>query len=188
MLISFGAPIAVSNYREIYETNPAQAINRLVADLAPAIRGLMVHIPENMPYDKVAQIIQSDAARPAALEKRLQHDQQMVERLQAMESIADMAAPKRKRRFCLLAWLLFIPSVIPHLPLLGLARMIVRKTVRDDHWTSSINFATLLLAGPLIYLAEVLVLGFATGQWYLAILYALLLWPTGRYSLWYRAA
>ncbi|HQQ11901.1 MAG TPA: 1-acyl-sn-glycerol-3-phosphate acyltransferase [Bacteroidales bacterium] len=187
VLISFGAPIAVSNYRDLYETNPAQAINRLIADLAPAIRSLMVHIPENMPYDKVAELIQSDAARPAALVDRLQHDQQLVERLQAMESIADMAAPKRKRRFCLLAWLLFVLSVIPHLPLLGLARMIVRKAVRDDHWTSSITFATLLLAGPLIYLAEILALGFATGHWSVAILFALLLWPTARYSLWYRA-
>lgn len=186
VLISFGTPIPVGNYSQLYAVNPAQAINRLVADLAPAMRELIVHIPESLEYDAVVTNLLSGPARPADLVLRLQHDQLEVKALIAADKVARTPAAKKKTGLCPAGWLLFVASVIPHLPLLWITKLILKQTIKDDHWTSSIKFAVMISLGPLVYLAEMLAVGLIAGNWFIALAFGLLLWPTGRYMLWFR--
>lgn len=186
LLVSFGQPIATADYRSIYEQNPAIAINRLLNELSGRMKKLIIHLEPGPDYQIMATKLKQRPSRETDLVQRLISDQKIISEMEAGVFSEMAAKTESKTSHCLLLWPLFASLVLPHLPLLALSKFIVKKTVRDDHWTSSITFSTMILVGPLIYLAEILLVGCLTSGWLWALLFAAWLWPSGRLSLIFR--
>jgi len=53
VLIQYGKPIPISNYKELYETNKAKAIKQLTRDLAEGLKPLMIHIESEEYYEAI---------------------------------------------------------------------------------------------------------------------------------------
>jgi len=53
VLIQYGTPIPISNYKELYETNKAKAIKQLTRDLAEGLKPLMIHIESKEHYEAI---------------------------------------------------------------------------------------------------------------------------------------
>ncbi len=188
VLVNFGKAIATKNYQAAFEQQPAQAINRLMADLATAMKELIVHIDQPEKHDMVQSVIRWQTKRPSDLVARLSSDQQKTAELLAHPDLQIKPPTKNRQQLsCLLKWPLFVLCIWPHIPLLLLTSLIVQKFVKDDHWNSSIKFGSQILLGPIIYLLEIIAVAAFTPGWIPAALFALLLWPTGRFSLAFRA-
>lgn len=186
LLVSFGQPIATADYRRIYEQNPAIAINRLLNELSVQMKKLIVHLEPGGDYEMMAARLKQCHKRESDLVQRLISDQMIVSDMEAGVLPAATAKAKNRTLYCLLQWPLFAFLVLPHLPLLALSKFIVKKTVKDDHWTSSITFGTMILVGPIIYLAEILLMGCLTSGWLWTLIFAVWLWPSGKLSLVFR--
>ena len=62
VLVQYGAPIPISNYREQYETHKTRAIKLLTQDLAAAMKPLMIHI-ENEKYYEAIEVLRKLARK-----------------------------------------------------------------------------------------------------------------------------
>lgn len=56
LTVVYGKPIEVSDYIELYKTNPERAFNELRARLSEEIKGLMVHIESETDYEAIDEL------------------------------------------------------------------------------------------------------------------------------------
>jgi 1-acyl-sn-glycerol-3-phosphate acyltransferase len=78
LLVSFGKPILVNNYRQVYENNPKEAYVQLIRDLHESMGKLIVNIQPIEEHDTVKAILKSRQPREHDLTKRLEKDQEIV--------------------------------------------------------------------------------------------------------------
>lgn len=70
MCISYGQPIPLASYYPLYHENPARALTQLTEDLRPAIRGLMLDIPDRENYglyDRLREVVRGSICRKMGL-------------------------------------------------------------------------------------------------------------------------
>ncbi|MGB4204334.1 MAG: 1-acyl-sn-glycerol-3-phosphate acyltransferase [Bacteroidales bacterium] len=53
LFINIGEPVAVAPFIDLYRTNPAQAYNALLQEIAEAMKNVMLHIEDEVHYDEV---------------------------------------------------------------------------------------------------------------------------------------
>lgn len=180
-LISYGKPIATANFQQQFEEQPAKAINALLHDLRESMLPLILHIEPTEKYDAIKSAVQNRAGRERDLKDRLFADQQLIQALETQELSAIQAAnslPKNKS--CTWQWPLYFMSMLLHYPAWCLTRFVVKKTVKDDHWTSSIKFAVMLFGAPVVYLLQAMI-GLLFGlSWPWLLGYAIALPLTGK--------
>lgn len=185
VLITFGDPITLTAYRELYENQPAHAVNALMADLKTAMQKLIVDIPVDENYTAYHNAVQQRQGRAKELFQRLTSDKEFISGL--LES-KQLPAIKSRRQPGWCSWLkpLFLLVFLPHFPALFLIQLLIKKVVKDDHWTSSIKFAGLIILFPLLYLIEIVLFWVLTQNLTATSLFVLALIPTGIAGLNYR--
>ncbi|PKP51346.1 MAG: hypothetical protein CVT92_12940 [Bacteroidetes bacterium HGW-Bacteroidetes-1] len=189
LLIHFGTPIPILNYKSLYENNPAKATLKLLDDLRLAMSNLIINIGQSEHHDLLKQAIQSRPHREKDLILRLRGDQLYL------NQIGDKLPPKliptqfkKKLIACFLLLPLFLIAFIPHLPLFYATKLLIKKTVKDDHWTSSIKFGGMIALAPIIYPIEVILLWLLTNSWYWIGAFIILIPLSALFSMHYRAA
>ncbi len=187
LLVNFGEPIHVKDYQNLYEKQAAVAMNTLVADLKIAMQHLIIHIDPNENYDRIAQAVKNRPAREKDLYQRLLSDRSFIEQIDLnQDQITNQPKPSKKL-FCTLGWILFLPAYIPHFLFVGLIHWLVKKVVKDDHWSHSIKYAAMIFLAPLFYVAEALLVWFITYSPMALFIFALLVPVTAFISLSFRA-
>ncbi|MDV7391599.1 hypothetical protein RZS08_09615, partial [Arthrospira platensis SPKY1] len=153
----------------------------LLNDLKESMLPLILHIEPTEKYDAIKSAVQNRTGRERNLTDRLFADQELIQALEKQELSAIHASnPLPKSKSCTWQWPLYFLSMLLHFPAWCLTRFVVKKTVKDDHWTSSIKFAVMLFGAPIVYLLQALIgllLGL-TWPWLLA--YAIALPLTGK--------
>ncbi len=188
VLVVFGQPISIQNYQNRYAEQPAKASLQLMDDLKIALKALMLHVNKFEQHDVLVETIKRRPKREKDLFVRLNNDKTYLEQLEKSETIPVPAETHKKpvRTSCLLAWILFVPCVVLHLPVILIIQKLTKKVVKDDHWTSSIKFVALILLAPFIYLIELVIVGFL-GLNVLGILFFVgFLFLSAAYSQWFR--
>ncbi len=181
LLVSYGKPIPIAAYQNAYTDNPARAVRLLLNELAGQMKMLMVHIAPEAEYNSIYTQLKNRPNRENNLIQRLASDQQFV-KATTPHSPLPKVKPKTRKLSCYLLWPLFAVFILPHFPVIALAKQIIKKTVEDDHWTSSITFGTLILGGPLFYAIEALLIVWLSHSWLLALAFLGLIWPTGKFT------
>lgn len=78
VFFNIGDPIKISDYLELYEQTPAKAMNKLLQDLEPKMKELIVHIQEpsnDQLVEDIEEIYKRDWCRQEGLNyKNLEHD------------------------------------------------------------------------------------------------------------------
>jgi 1-acyl-sn-glycerol-3-phosphate acyltransferase len=189
LLVSFGKPISVKDYKAIYEDNSAKAVNVLLEDLRQAMESLMVSIHNQARYDDIHKAIKTREGREKNLFKRLENDQKFLLSLKD-DFVAREEKPTKSKSLnaCVLGRLFYFASLIPHLINLGLINWVLKKFVKDHHWASSIKIAVLLFGAPVIYFVQALLIWSFAGFWPWIVIYLLLLPPTAFHVLKYRSS
>lgn len=90
MCISYGEPIPLSRYYPLYHENPAKALNQLTEDLRPAIRNLMLDIPDRDNYelyDRLREVVRGaicgkEGLRSSYLPHQLEADRKFADRIE----------------------------------------------------------------------------------------------------------
>jgi 1-acyl-sn-glycerol-3-phosphate acyltransferase len=162
LLVNFGDPIHIKDYQSLYEKQAAVAMNTLVADLKTAMKRLIIHIEPNENYDEIAQAVKNRSNREKDLYQRLTSDRLYIENMSLIQIQAITQPKPSNKMFCKAGWLLFLPAIILHFPVVMIIKWLVNKVVKDDHWTHSIKYATMIFLAPLLYFAEALLLWFIT--------------------------
>lgn len=91
LLINFGEPIAVSDFRQLHSVSPARGLNALMDAIGEGIRKVMIHIDDTSHYDNIAGLLDLLAhADPQALKagtyERFKADKQRVEHLNRLRN------------------------------------------------------------------------------------------------------
>lgn len=102
LLINFGDPILISDYKNAYKENPAIAINQLKDKLAESLKQLMVQIKSEQYYElynELREIYKEEMALKMGFPStnqpyKLQTDQELISRLEILEekNTAEMSA------------------------------------------------------------------------------------------------
>jgi hypothetical protein len=190
VLIIFGEPISVQSYQNRYAEQPAKAGLQLMSDLKVAMKTLILHISNLVEHDVLLEAIKNRPKRESDLFTRLSRDKAYLKQLEKKEIPMPPPTPKKKtsnRTSCLLGWGLFVPCVLLHLPVILFIQSLTKKVVKDDHWTSSIKFAALILPAPLIYLVEIALVWLFGANSIGMLLFVGFLLLSAAYSQWFRS-
>ncbi len=182
VLVSYGKPILIADYEQAFKENQAKAIRQLLELLKQRIQSLMIHIESENEYEQIKKAIQNRPQREKDLAVRLQADQGLVANYSAENEPLINPTPSKS----LLLKAIYVLAVIPHILSLLLIGFVVKKTVRDDHWTSSVKFAVMLFGAPLFYILQALLLMGLGCKLVGILLYFLLIPLSGRFVVYYR--
>ncbi len=186
LLVSYGQAVEVIDYQKEYKSNPAKAMHALMEELAKRMQSIIVHIESQEKYDAIYKSVTQRNTLENDLKERLKKDQKYVEELLERDSIIEPDQRMIPNTCVLYKWIYSL-LIIPHLLSLWVVRLMIKKTVRDDHWTSSIKIAGMLFIAPLLYLLQACLLAVAGISWVGLLFYFLLLPISGRLIILFRA-
>lgn len=213
LFLQFGKPLSVASYIDLYQKEPAIAINLIKDDLSAAIKPLIVDIESLDYYELYEELLTIYLGRmgekmslPNTKQpNKILAEQEIVRQLKIMEG----AHPEQMLR--LQKWVLEYNNMLGsvHLrdgdidhkkirPSLLFLKMILHlilfpvfcfgwmsnilpfriaiwgaNKIEDPQFQSSIKYVISLLAFPIFYLTQTLVVGIITGSWAVAAVYLL---------------
>jgi 1-acyl-sn-glycerol-3-phosphate acyltransferase len=161
LLINFGEPIKVSDYKEIYQSDPIRATNKLLEDVSQNLGSLILNIGDIEMHDKIKSAIKSRVGRESDLLIRLQSDQGFIK---------DGKFLIKKQRgsnvlLGIIGFPVFLYGAINNLIIFLIIKYIMKKFIKDAHWTASIKFAGMILLSPVIYLLQTIVIWLYFPDW-----------------------
>ncbi len=148
LLITYGTPICVSDYKDIYYSDPLKATTQLIEDVRKGLSAIIVDIPQTMDYDTAKLAIQQRPCRENNLVERLKSDKAFVLK-------NDFSVENKSHSSSILLRLVgfpvFVYGAINHLFIYLIIKYLLKKVIKDDHWTSSIKFAGMIIVSPIFY-------------------------------------
>ena len=182
LLVEFGEPITVSDFKADYVENERNGFEALKAKIAEKISPLILNIPPAPKTDKYANY---EEFKAAFLYKRvykrnyieqLKLDQDLIEAMDNDKSIS-LPEPDKKQKVNPLSFLFAFITYFANYFLHRFSRWFIRKHVTDPVYTSSIKFAILMLLAPVYYLIIAAIVGGLTGNFYWGLA-VFLIFPT----------
>jgi len=148
-LISFGEPISVSEYNEIYQKDKNVGIDTLTKDLHIQIKKLVVHIDND--YDIVHEEYQRRRAYRTNLVEQLRADQKLVHAIESGEPFDEIS--NYGNLFALWSGRLwrFLWKILAFVPRKVVNR-IVSRTVKDPHFNATMRFGYSIFLYPIFFL------------------------------------
>ncbi len=95
--ITFGTPIEVAEYKDLYNENPGQAINQLRQDMEQRLKPMVVNIQHDLFYDEYLYAIDWNGDRIAREEFSGRKDAFLQASLQIVKKLDDLSAQDRPR-------------------------------------------------------------------------------------------
>ena len=147
-LISFGSPISISDYQQIFEQNQNLGIDQLVSDLRLCLKALILNFNDVEKYDQNLELYKMKRVFRRNLMDQLIVDQQLVD---TIESGTTFNAPSERKNFFFISvektWQVIwrIVSFFPKL----LVDFLLAKTVRDQHFYGTMRFGYSIFIYPI---------------------------------------
>ncbi|NOU45966.1 MAG: hypothetical protein HOO86_02775 [Bacteroidales bacterium] len=168
LLINFGEPIKVSDYKEIYQTDSIKATAQLIGDVNSELEKLIINIQQTDRHDEIKSAIKSRAGREVDLLKRLNGDQQFLKQGDFSEKACQPL--KTNSMLAIVAFPVFVYGFLNHIIIICGIKLILSKLMSDKHWTSSFKFAGMIFLAPAIYFLQcLLVYHFYPGLMYVTV-------------------
>jgi 1-acyl-sn-glycerol-3-phosphate acyltransferase len=152
LLINFGEPIKVSDYKDIYQTDPIQATAQIIGDVNRELGDLIINIQQTDRHDEIKAVIKRRINREDDLLKRLKGDQQFLKH--GDFSKTDSQPVKVNIILAIVAFPVFVYGFLNHIIIIAGIKLILSKLMSDKHWTSSFKFAGMIFLTPVIYFLQ----------------------------------
>jgi len=158
LLIQYGPPLSSLAFHSRYLENPKAAERALTAELFEEIKRLIVVLPsDDEAYERALQLWNQKRTRFPNLMDQFRADRSLVSNLdegsEAGEEEGHPALPAKSSSLRKLAgYILSLPGLILHAPVLLLILTVERVFIEDEHLAPSVRFAEGLLLAPLWYL------------------------------------
>lgn len=150
-LISFGKPIKVANYRDIYAKDQNEGFDVIIKELSARLKSLILHIDTKEGYEKVLKLYWEKRVYKRNLMQQLITDQEVVDAIiedKTIEVIPDkkniILSPLNYVWMPLWKIIGFIPKMI--------VELLVKKTTKDPHFYGTMRFTYSIFLYPIIFL------------------------------------
>lgn len=181
VLVTYGAPVTIDAYREVYKEAPRRTIDQLKDDLQEKIRPLMLDLPDQ-DYAILVEKFRAHRTLHKDLTVQLKEDQELAARIVASpQSYPVNPVPTLPR-----SWYFWLDigmwyGVANHfLPWL-LLRTILKSALKSDQFLGSLKFACGMVLVPIFYAVQTIGV-YLLSDWVWALLYFLTLLPSGLYA------
>ena len=149
-LVSFGKPIKVADYKQIYQEDENKAYYKLLNEISDRIKSLILNI-ESEDYDQVYETYKNKRIFKIDLQKQLNADQSLVDSIEQGAEFEETSDEKNillqvLENFFRLLWNLghFVPKTMIDL--------IVEKKVKDPHFYGTMRLAYSMVIYPAFFL------------------------------------
>lgn len=149
-LVTFGKPIKVADYKQIYQEDQNKAFVELLKEIAARIKPLILNI-ESKDYDRVYKSYQDKRVIKINLKKQLKADQALIDSIEHGGKFEETSDKKN------LLWKLLeysiralwnIANFIPK----SIVDIIVKKNVRDPHFLGTMRYAYSAIICPIFFI------------------------------------
>ena len=148
-LISFGKPIKVADFQDIYVRDQNKANEQLLNSISDGLKSLVIHIESKEDYDRVLETFHQKRIYRRNLSKQLTADQALVD---SIEKGVDFKYQSDSRAFQFVGNLwIFLWSIVGFIPKFFVDRL-VSKTTKDPHFYGTMRFAYSVFLYPIIFL------------------------------------
>ena len=161
VLVNFGEPISISNYQIQFTEDKNSALKAISSEIGKRLSEVIVDIQPPDLYDSITSQWQKYRIVKSDLYEQLQSDKSTVMEIKGgaihatiQSSLGNSIIEKIKT--VLSAPLLFI-ALINYLLSIGVLAFILKKFVKDSHFTGSIKFAAGMLIIPFFFILQTLV-------------------------------
>ncbi len=156
LLLTFGAPIQAEDFMPEFEKDSIQATHLLLEEVRKGLSEIIVDIQDLNSYDKIRNAILNRPGREANLKARLRGDKALV---RAGNYTAETVyKPRPGMVYTIFFFPAFVYGAINHVFIYLGIKLLLGKYIKDDHWTSSIKFAGMIILSPLLYTLQALLL------------------------------
>lgn len=148
-LISFGKPISVTDFENIYREDKNKGIDQLISKIADDLKALIVNI-ESTDYDGVLQSYKKQRIFRSNLVEQLKADQQLVH---AIEHGTPFTLKDQNKHFLFVALRTFwdmLWKILAFIPRLLVDKLVV-KTTKDHHFYGTMRFGYSIFLYPIFY-------------------------------------
>ena len=171
LLINFGEPIHVADYKEIYQSDPIKATTALLNDVCQNLGSLIINISDIERHDKIKSAIKSRVGRENDLLKRLQGDKLFLQGEKLIVKKTKKANLLLNLLLAIAGFPVFVYGAVNNLIIYLIIKYIMNKFIKDAHWTSSIKFAGMILISPIIYVLQTMLIWLFFHNWIIAVVY-----------------
>ena len=145
-IVSFGKPIRVSDYKEIYINDQNKAHEKLLESISHELKSLVLHVEDKADYDQVLKVF---------------HEKRVFNQLRADQALVDaivngsdfVERPDKKNvliGFVRKGWD-YLWKVVGFIPEYIVDRLVM-KTTKDPHFYGTMRFAYSIFLYPIFYL------------------------------------
>ena len=153
VLISYGEPVYVSDYKQLYTSDQNEAIRKLLQDIEEKLKALVVDIRPPSEYDDIYakwKINRSLFNDPVT---QLDHDKELIAKIRLHpEKFDDTAAPATPRKRSLKQILLmpvFLYSYLNYIFPNAIVNYLLNHMIRDNRFIGSLRFVLWLFLAPI---------------------------------------
>jgi 1-acyl-sn-glycerol-3-phosphate acyltransferase len=174
--MNYGKPINTADYAEFYRKDPIDAYRRITQDLAVEMSKVLVDIHSLEDYDALEKEWQEARPKESDLEKRLETDRALVERLNNGERLKPIKRKENKAArviFGILGLPFFIYGALNNLLSYITTKWVLKNLIKDPHFYHSIMLACGLGSVVLFTFIQSIVVYFSFGHFGIALLYLL---------------
>jgi 1-acyl-sn-glycerol-3-phosphate acyltransferase len=150
-LISFGKPINVADYKEVYLQDQNKAIDAITKKLSGSLKANIVHFESKENYDQVLKSFLEQRIYKRDLQKQLAADQALVNSLENGVAFMEKSDKKNPLRQILANTWLALWHIVSFIPG-SIVNLMVKKMVRDPDFIGTMRYAFSIFLYPVIYL------------------------------------
>ena len=222
--ITFGTPIEVSQYKEVYEENPNLATNQLRQDLETSLKSLVVNIWNDEFYEEYKDAIDWNGDRLALEKYSHRKDDYLQASLEIVRSLDNLYENKREEFdnkikdfreakailkehqlntkdkvwkpaskgniYSRFAGLILTAPIMLFGYLNAIFPLLINKKLlglfKDNQFIPSVRYVSGLIFIPIFDLIQSLIIGSATNNWLLALIYFFAMPITFYFALYWR--
>jgi 1-acyl-sn-glycerol-3-phosphate acyltransferase len=173
VLVSYGKPIEVADFRKTYETHPNDGLTALINATSTQMQQLLVHISPQENYDAIYQELIKERKKPSDLVERLREDKALVDKIKLnkipQEDVVRIQVKPSKWKWVNPILIYgFINNFLTH----RLQKFIITK-VKDPQFKPSLYFLIAIFIVPLSMLLQASIIHYIFNDWLITIIYAI---------------
>ena len=178
VLVNFGEPILVNDYKDDFMENPNKAYVNLNKEISSKLTSLIINITDSDNYEEIEKAWINEKVPFDNMVDELHNDQKIIARLSKEKqegttlNISNGVKKKRNIISMILGFPAFIYGTLNNLPFYFIMSRLVSKIVTDVHFYGSMKVAGATFIGPIIYLLQAIGLYALTGgNFWIACIY-----------------
>ena len=160
VLVNFGKPILVNDYKDVYEENPSKAYVNLNKEISERLSSLIINIADRENYEEIEKAWISEKVTYDNMIDELHNDQRIIARLSAEKQAGKTLeiVEKEEKKKSIIAQILGFPAFIygtmNNLPFYFIMSRLLSKVVTDIHFYSSIKTVGGAFIGSILYFLQ----------------------------------